>query len=93
MERCPVCRARIRDTEGPCRRCRTDLQPLRHLVVRASRLECKAVHALIGHRYDDAVRYVREARKLRVTPFLRCLDGFVQEMLKASDDKRDTTPT
>ncbi len=79
--------------EGLCRRCRTDLHPLRFVATKASRLECQAVHALLEHRADEAARYVKEARKLRVTPFLRCLDGFVQEMLMATDDERDARGT
>ncbi len=93
MERCPVCRARIRGAEGLCRRCRTDLHPLRLVAAKASRLECQAVHALLEYRYDEAVRYVKEARKQRVTPFLRCLDGFVQEMLMTTEGERDARQT
>jgi hypothetical protein len=47
MERCPLCKARLRD-RTICNRCEADLGPLRAIEARAEQLAGRAVRSLLA---------------------------------------------
>lgn len=73
MERCPVCRATVTDTET-CRRCRTDLAPLLRLERQAEAVELAAYRHLAEGRPATAKRLLQRARFMQDTPARRSLD-------------------
>lgn len=81
MDRCPICRARFRG-EPVCRRCRTDLIPLQKVRSRADHLSYLAVQAIISGSYSKARDYISRARFLCATPFILCLEGFIEERFR-----------
>jgi hypothetical protein len=59
--RCPVCRARFRDS-SICSRCGADLEPLMLLLARTSELRNKAVQCLLAGDYEHAQKLASEAQ-------------------------------
>ena len=87
MERCPLCRARLRD-KTICNRCEADLGLLQAIESRAERLARTAVHNLLAGETADARRQAAAACELHSTPFHRALAGFIETM----EDEQHNTP-
>lgn len=78
MERCPVCRARLRD-EVVCPRCGTDLRLSLATERQAQTLEQSAVDWFARGDLRRAEQVLEDALRLRSTPLARLLLGFIRE--------------
>ncbi len=78
MERCPICRARLRGA-GVCPRCGADLALALAAEYRAQVLERAAVDCIARGDRPRAEQVLEEALRLRSTPLARALLGFVRE--------------
>jgi len=77
MERCPICRARLRG-ERNCRRCGADLSRLLEIGERSHALERCAVACIAGGEPDRAEQVLLEALGLKQDVLARMLLGFVR---------------
>jgi hypothetical protein len=77
MERCPVCRARVRDS-SPCPRCGADLTTVLGIEVRRQTLEREAVHRLKRGDLSGASDLVARAQHLQRTSLNLLLPSFIQ---------------
>jgi predicted amidophosphoribosyltransferase len=78
MQRCPICRARLRG-ESLCPRCGTDLSLPVEIEQRAQRLEQEAVRRLAAGQLQGAESRLVEALGLCATPLGRLLLRFVRD--------------
>jgi len=78
MERCPNCRARLKDA-WRCPRCGTDLSLPLKIERRVRSLEKKAVIRLVSGDLAQAERVLDEALGLKPSPLARALLRFVRE--------------
>lgn len=76
MERCPICRAAVGDSDT-CRRCKTDLTSLLRLERQAAALELAAFRHLAEGRPAAAKGLLRRARFLQDSPARRDLDDLL----------------
>ncbi|HHH39001.1 MAG TPA: hypothetical protein ENK50_05440 [Sedimenticola sp.] len=76
MERCPVCRARLKGA-SLCPRCGSDLSRVLQAARRARQLEHEAVLQLAGGAPEQARETLRRALALKTTPLARSLLGFL----------------
>jgi len=77
VDRCPVCRAVLKD--GPaCRRCRADLSVLFRIEEEAEGLLRKAARSLAGGNLDAAEAVAGRAVMLQATDRARALQGFIR---------------
>ena len=76
MERCPICRARLREATH-CPRCGADLALALETEQRAQTLERDAVEWIAKGEPEQAERALREALRLRSSPFARALLAFL----------------
>ncbi len=83
MERCPVCRAKVRE-QSSCRRCRADLTALLTLENRADYMLVESVRFLINGNLPQARRFCAQAGHLHRTEFSEILSGFLREQEKRS---------
>ena len=79
MERCPLCKARLRD-KTICNRCEADLSLLQAIESQAEHLAQRAVHSLLAGKTPAAIRQAAAARDLHATPFHQALAGFIEKM-------------
>ena len=77
MERCPQCRARLKD-DALCPRCGADLILVCALENEARQLARRAVRSLLAGDMASPARLATAARRLHATPFHRALEGFIQ---------------
>lgn len=94
LDQCPICRARL-EGDGPCRRCRAELGPVRRVAEKSAALAGAGLTDLAAGDRAAAFRKLRRARILRKTPDLaQALAALVGE--EAAVDKQsgsiDTTP-
>ncbi|RKZ42009.1 MAG: hypothetical protein DRQ49_03400 [Gammaproteobacteria bacterium] len=78
MERCPICKARLKLDRTDCPRCNTDLsQPLRieHI---AKNLCYQSIMQLGAENEGDAVRTVEQSLQLKHDPFALALRDFIR---------------
>jgi hypothetical protein len=78
MERCPVCRARLRG-EWLCPRCGSDLSLPVKIAQRVRQLEQRAVMRLAVGDKERAEAALLEASRLQSTQLARALLRFLQE--------------
>ncbi|MEA2078554.1 MAG: hypothetical protein U9P00_01620 [Pseudomonadota bacterium] len=78
MERCPICRARLRG-ERHCRRCGADLSRLLEIGERSHALQRCAVACIARGEPDRAEQILLEALGLEQDVLARTLLGFVRE--------------
>jgi len=78
MERCPNCRARLKDA-CRCPRCGTDLSLPLKIEQRARSLEQTAVMQLARGEMEQAERALDKALRLKPSPLARALLRFVHE--------------
>jgi hypothetical protein len=78
MQRCPICRARLRG-ESLCPRCGSDLSLPVRTEQRAQRLEQDAVRRLAAGEPERAESLLVEALSLRATPLGRVLLRFLRD--------------
>jgi hypothetical protein len=76
MERCPICRARLRDATC-CPRCGADLALPLETEQRALAMERGAVGWIAQGAPEQAEWALREALRLRSSPFARALLGLL----------------
>lgn len=79
MERCPLCKARLRNNTV-CNRCEADLGLLQAIEFQAERLARQAVHNLLAGEIATARRQATTAYDLHTTPFHQALTGFIETM-------------
>ncbi len=80
MERCPVCRARVK--ENPlCRRCGSDLTDLFVLEKQAEYMLVRAVQCLQAGKVTMALRFSDHANTLKRTEFGELFSGFLRDVL------------
>ena len=89
MERCPLCKARLRD-KTICNRCEADLGLLQAIESQAERLAKRAVHKLLAGEMASARRQADAARALHSTPFHQALTGFIAIM--AGEEQKTPWP-
>jgi predicted nucleic-acid-binding Zn-ribbon protein len=78
MERCPICRARLRG-ESNCRRCGADLSRLLEIGERSHALQRCAVACIARGEAEQAERVLLEALGLKQGVLARMLLGFVRQ--------------
>ncbi len=78
MERCPLCRARLKG-RAVCGRCEADLSTLQTIAT-ADILARRAVKALVEGDASAAANQAAAARDLEATPFHRALAGFLNSL-------------
>ncbi|MCP4341986.1 MAG: hypothetical protein GY799_24655 [Desulfobulbaceae bacterium] len=79
MERCPLCKARLR-AKRICNRCEADLSLLQTIESEADQLAKGAVHSLLAGEMEAASRQASAARDLQATTFHQALSGFIETM-------------
>lgn len=79
MERCPLCRARLKG-RTVCGRCEADLSTLQKIEATAEVLARRAVKALVAGDASAAANQAAAARDLDATPFHRALAGFLNSL-------------
>lgn len=83
MERCPLCRARLKG-RTVCGRCEADLRILQTIEATADILARRAVKALVEGDVAAAASQAAAARDLHATPFHHALTGFLGKILRQS---------
>ena len=78
MERCPICRARLKG-EWLCPRCGSDLSLPLKIEQRVRLLEQDAVTRVAKGEMEQAEQVMDKALRMKSTPLLRALLGFVRE--------------
>lgn len=76
MDRCPLCRGRLKSTI--CGRCGADLSLVLHIEAQAKALSHYAVQNLLDGNYEQAAHLACQAKALHATPFQQALDGFIK---------------
>ena len=79
MERCPLCKARLR-AETICNRCEADLSLLQAIESEAERLAALATRNMLAGEIEVASSQASVACDLHATPFHRALSGFIETM-------------
>jgi len=79
MERCPLCKARLR-AQNSCNRCEADLSLLQAIESEAKQQAVRAIHNLLSKNLDAANSLAATACDLHATPFHRALAGFIKTM-------------
>ncbi len=77
MERCPLCKARLR-AQTTCNRCEADLSLLQAIESDADQQAVRAVHSLLAGEKEVASRQASAARDLHGTTFHHALSGFIE---------------
>jgi hypothetical protein len=77
MERCPVCRARVKDA-SPCPRCGADLARVLYIETTRQALEREAVGRLGEGDLPGASALLEQAQRLQRTPLNVILPGFIR---------------
>jgi hypothetical protein len=88
MERCPLCKARLRGRTN-CNRCEADLSLLEAIESEADQLAVQSVHSLLEGEKEVASRQASAARDLHATTFHQALSGFIEKI--AGDEFKTTT--
>ena len=78
MERCPVCRARVKEKKPVCRRCRSDLSLLFEIEEQAAALVELAARALTDGSRSKAAALAAKSLVLQDTLFARTLCRFIE---------------
>lgn len=86
MERCPLCKARLRD-KTICNRCEADLGLLQTIEFQAERLALRAVNKLLAGEMASARRQADAACNLHTTPFHHALTGFIKTTMAGEEDE------
>ncbi len=76
MERCPICRSRLKG-QTVCPRCGADLGIPLHILSRARRMERRAVACIAEGDLYGADQALRELRGLRRSPLGQVLEDFI----------------
>lgn len=77
MERCPICKARLKDALL-CPRCGADLTMPLEIEARAESLQQQVVTLLANGELPGARRLAEQLLTLKRTPLARILRGFIQ---------------
>ena len=78
MERCPVCRARLRG-ESNCPRCGADLALVQHISHAASIHEVRALTLVVEGEFAQAKEAIDEAGKLKKSDLRHHLREFIHQ--------------
>lgn len=78
MERCPLCKARLRG-KTTCNRCEADLSLLLAIESEAEQQAERAVHSLLTGEIEAASRQAAAARNRHATTFHHALSGFIEK--------------
>lgn len=92
MERCPTCRAKVREDTQTCARCGTDLSRLLAIEVSAGHHLGLALAHLNAGREDVALQEIERSLQLKRDPLALTLRGFMLERRgvwrQAKEDER-----
>lgn len=91
MERCPLCKARLRN-KTTCRRCEADLGLLKVIESRADHLAQRAVFNLLEGKTSAARKQAIAARQLHATQFHKVLAGFIETMTGEECVRQNSEP-
>ncbi|NOQ46019.1 MAG: hypothetical protein GQ559_05020 [Desulfobulbaceae bacterium] len=80
MERCPVCRARVKGKYA-CRRCKSDLGDLHALENQADYMMTRAMQHLRAGNIKQASRFCIHSGNLKRTEFSEIFHRFLKELL------------
>lgn len=83
MDRCPCCRARVRDSEV-CHRCEVDLSSLLTIESEAETLFARSLHYYRTEANNEALKQVERAIQLCRKPLYMCWYQFLLSMNSAS---------
>jgi hypothetical protein len=78
MERCPICKARIKENTT-CNRCGTDLSRLLTIESQAAHFCNQAIKLLINNKIDQAQIAVKQSLQLKNTQIALTLYGFIKK--------------
>jgi hypothetical protein len=78
MERCPICKARIKEN-STCNRCGTDLSKLLSIESQAANLCDQAIKLLATNQVNQAQIAVEQSLQLKNTQIALILHGFIKK--------------
>ncbi len=81
MQRCPICKARIK-ANSICNRCGTDLSKLLTIESQAANLCNQAIKLLATNQLNQAQKLVEQSLQLKNTQIALTLHGFIQWVTK-----------
>lgn len=84
MERCPICKARIKTDTPICPRCSTDLSILLGIDLDAKRLISDSVRLLDANQLIEAAKVIDQSVRLRRDPLALALQNFIQHKRRVS---------
>lgn len=76
MQRCPICKARIKEN-STCNRCGTDLSQLFTIESQATHFCEQAIKLLATNKVDQAQKAVEQSLQLKKTQIALVLLGFI----------------
>ncbi len=80
MERCPVCRAKLKDASS-CYRCGTDLSVPLSIATRAEALEQQAVSLIVRGDLIEAREAIEQALQLKRSPLSLTLKKLIKQAI------------
>jgi uncharacterized ferritin-like protein (DUF455 family) len=89
LERCPVCRSRLRGAVV-CPRCGADLALPQSISVMAEHALRNALHCIARGELNAARLATEQAQKLRLTPLAQLLPGFLEHLAKPAANSSKT---
>jgi len=79
MERCPICKARLKSDMPLCPRCRTDLSKLLGIERQAKNLCYQSIIQLEVGNLGDAKETLEQSLELKREPLVLALQGFISK--------------
>jgi hypothetical protein len=77
MERCPICRARLKAKIPVCPRCNTDLSISLNIEHQAEKLIHQSIMQMGAGHLGEAIKGIEQSQQLKRTLFARVLRGFI----------------
>ncbi len=77
MERCPICKARLKPDMSLCPRCRTDLSKPLGIERQAKNLCYQSIIQLEAGNLGDAKETLKQSLELKREPLVLALQGFI----------------
>ncbi|MDM8561616.1 hypothetical protein [Candidatus Parabeggiatoa sp. HSG14] len=77
MERCPVCRARLKSNIPVCPRCGTNLSMPLNIEHQAEKLIYQSIMQISAGHFGDAIQLLEQSLQLKHSLMARVLRGFI----------------
>jgi len=84
MERCPICKARLKTDTPICPRCSTDLSILMGIDFDAKQLIYDSVSLLEANQLTEAAKVIEQSVQLKRDPLALALQNFIQHKRRVS---------